>query len=57
MDSLQIKSLGPIKEANIEFGNLTFFVGPQASGNLRGTMTATENAKFTSIRWKVFGHC
>jgi energy-coupling factor transporter ATP-binding protein EcfA2 len=32
MDNIKIKSLGPIKEADINFGDLTFFVGPQASG-------------------------
>jgi energy-coupling factor transporter ATP-binding protein EcfA2 len=32
MKNIKIKSLGPIKEANINFGDLTFFVGPQASG-------------------------
>ena len=32
MDNLRIKSVGPIKEANIKFGDLTLFVGPQASG-------------------------
>lgn len=29
---LKIKNFGPIKEANINFGNLTFLIGPQASG-------------------------
>jgi energy-coupling factor transporter ATP-binding protein EcfA2 len=32
MDNLRIKSLGPIKEADVSFGDLTLFVGPQASG-------------------------
>lgn len=32
MENIKIKSLGPIKEADINFGDLTFFVGPQASG-------------------------
>lgn len=32
MDSLSIKSLGPIKEAHVDFGDLTLLVGPQASG-------------------------
>ena len=32
MDNLKIKSLGPIKEANVSFGDLTLLVGPQASG-------------------------
>lgn len=32
MLSLKIKSLGPIADANIEFGDLTLLVGPQASG-------------------------
>ena len=32
MNNLTIKSLGPIKEANITFGDLTILVGPQASG-------------------------
>ncbi|QEM05693.1 ATP-binding protein [Mucilaginibacter rubeus] len=32
MDNIKIKSLGPIKEADINFGDLTLFVGPQASG-------------------------
>lgn len=29
---LQISNFGPIKEACIDFGNLTFLIGPQASG-------------------------
>lgn len=32
MENINIRSLGPIKEADINFGDLTFFVGPQASG-------------------------
>lgn len=32
MENIKVKSLGPIKEANINFGDLTLFVGPQASG-------------------------
>lgn len=32
MDNLKIKNLGPIVEADIDFGDLTLFVGPQASG-------------------------
>ena len=32
MKNLKVKSIGPIKEANIIFGDLTLFVGPQASG-------------------------
>ncbi len=32
MEHLIIKSLGPIKEADIKFGDLTLLVGPQASG-------------------------
>jgi predicted ATP-dependent endonuclease of OLD family len=32
MDNLTVNSLGPIKEANIDFGDLTIFVGSQASG-------------------------
>ena len=32
MDSLSIKSLGPIKNAHVDFGDLTLLVGPQASG-------------------------
>ena len=32
MNNLSIKSLGPIKEANVDFGDLTLLVGPQASG-------------------------
>ena len=32
MENIKIKSLGPIKEADINFGDLTFFVGQQASG-------------------------
>jgi energy-coupling factor transporter ATP-binding protein EcfA2 len=32
MENIKVKSLGPIKEADINFGDLTFFVGPQASG-------------------------
>jgi len=32
MEKIKIRSLGPIKEADINFGDLTFFVGPQASG-------------------------
>lgn len=32
MDTLNVKNFGPIKEANVEFGDLTILVGPQASG-------------------------
>ena len=32
MKTLTIQNLGPIESANISFGDLTFFVGPQASG-------------------------
>lgn len=32
MKNLNIKNLGPVKEADISFGDLTLFVGPQASG-------------------------
>jgi energy-coupling factor transporter ATP-binding protein EcfA2 len=32
MDSLKVRSLGPIKSADIKFGDLTLLVGPQASG-------------------------
>jgi predicted ATPase len=32
MEHLKIKSFGPINEADIHFGDLTLFVGPQASG-------------------------
>lgn len=32
MQKLSLKELGPIKEADIDFGDLTLLVGPQASG-------------------------
>jgi energy-coupling factor transporter ATP-binding protein EcfA2 len=32
MENIKVKNLGPIKEADIDFGDLTLFVGPQASG-------------------------
>ncbi len=32
MDRLNISNFGPIKEANVVFGDLTFIVGPQATG-------------------------
>jgi energy-coupling factor transporter ATP-binding protein EcfA2 len=32
MENIKVKSLGPIQEADINFGDLTLFVGPQASG-------------------------
>ena len=32
MKTLSIKNLGPIESANFNFGDLTFFIGPQASG-------------------------
>ena len=32
METLKVKNLGPIAHADIEFGDLTLFVGPQASG-------------------------
>jgi len=32
MKSLTIKKVGPIEDATVEFGDLTVFVGPQASG-------------------------
>jgi energy-coupling factor transporter ATP-binding protein EcfA2 len=31
-ETLTLKSIGPIKEANVQFGDLTVLVGPQASG-------------------------
>ena len=31
-DKLSVKNLGPIKNCEVEFGDLTFIVGPQASG-------------------------
>lgn len=31
-DTLSVKNLGPIKNCEVEFGDLTFIVGPQASG-------------------------
>lgn len=32
MKQLRVKQFGPIKEANVQFGDLTLLVGPQASG-------------------------
>lgn len=32
MDKLNISNFGPINEANVAFGDLTFIVGPQATG-------------------------
>jgi predicted ATP-dependent endonuclease of OLD family len=32
MNQLEIKSFGPIEEANVQFGDLTLLVGAQASG-------------------------
>lgn len=32
MNNLKINNLGPVKSADINFGDLTFFVGPQATG-------------------------
>lgn len=32
MESLIIKNFGPIEEVNVKFGDLTFLLGPQASG-------------------------
>ncbi len=32
MNNITVKSLGPIDTANINFGDITLFVGPQASG-------------------------
>ncbi len=32
MEHLKVNSFGPIREADIRFGDLTLFVGPQASG-------------------------
>jgi len=31
-DTLTLKNVGPIEEASVQFGDLTVFVGPQASG-------------------------
>jgi len=31
-DTLSVRNLGPIKHCEVEFGDLTFIVGPQASG-------------------------
>lgn len=32
MEHLKIQNLGPIRNVDVEFGDLTFFIGPQASG-------------------------
>ncbi len=32
MDTLHVKNFGPIREANVSFGDLTFIIGEQASG-------------------------
>lgn len=32
MDTLKIRNFGPIKSVNVNFGNLTILIGPQASG-------------------------
>ena len=32
MDNLKIQDFGPIADIDIRFGDLTFFIGPQASG-------------------------
>lgn len=32
MEKLTLRNLGPIKEAELTFGDLTVLVGPQASG-------------------------
>jgi AAA15 family ATPase/GTPase len=32
MENIKVKNLGPIASADIDFGSLTLFVGPQASG-------------------------
>lgn len=32
MRKLEIKNLGPLADVDVDFGDLTFFVGPQASG-------------------------
>lgn len=32
MDSLHVNNFGPIGEVNVRFGDLTFLIGPQASG-------------------------
>jgi len=32
MTTLKVRNVGPIREADIQFGDLTVFVGPQASG-------------------------
>jgi len=32
MDELTVRNLGPIRRADIEIGDLTLLVGPQASG-------------------------
>lgn len=32
MEQLKIQNLGPIRNVDVDFGDLTFFVGPQASG-------------------------
>ena len=32
MKNIRLSNFGPIKEANIKFGDLTILIGPQASG-------------------------
>lgn len=51
LDRLQISSLGPIQRASIEFGDLTVFVGPQASGKsilLQSLKLAVDHDAITS---------
>lgn len=57
MKSLKIENLGPIKEAAIEFGDLTVLVGPQASGKSLFVQTykALHDAKVIRNDLRMFG--
>lgn len=56
MKSIKIRSFGPIKEADINFGDLTFFVGPQASGKSIVLQLIKLIADKTSIETKLENH-
>ena len=57
MKSLKLKNIGPITDANIEFGDLTVFVGGQAMGKsiAMEMVKIIEDAGYIRQRMESFG--
>lgn len=55
---LSVENLGPIAKADIDFGDLTIFVGPQASGKsiLLQTLKLQLDARHIATRLRLYGY-